>query len=62
MIDTPIHHRGGPLFFVLSLFPFFLFLLWLRRGEARTRPSGRLAVADLLRPQAQSTDPGVGDA
>jgi exosortase C (VPDSG-CTERM-specific) len=33
MIDTAIHHRGGPLFFVLSLGPFFLFLWWLRRNE-----------------------------
>jgi exosortase C (VPDSG-CTERM-specific) len=33
MIDSPIHRRGGPLFFVLSLVPFFLLLWWLRRGE-----------------------------
>ncbi|MEY4916909.1 MAG: hypothetical protein RL616_822 [Verrucomicrobiota bacterium] len=33
MIDSPIHHRGGPLFFVLSLVPFFLMLWWLRRSE-----------------------------
>lgn len=33
MIDSPIHHRGGPLFFVLSLAPFFLMLYWLRRSE-----------------------------
>jgi exosortase C (VPDSG-CTERM-specific) len=35
MIDSPIHHRGGPVFFVLSLIPFFLLLLWLQRGERR---------------------------
>jgi exosortase C (VPDSG-CTERM-specific) len=35
MLDTPLHHRGGPIFFALSLIPFFLFLWWLRRGEAR---------------------------
>jgi exosortase C (VPDSG-CTERM-specific) len=30
MIDSPIHHQGGPIFFVLSLIPFFLvlYLLW----------------------------------
>jgi exosortase C (VPDSG-CTERM-specific) len=28
MIDSPIHHRGGPLFFVLSLAPLFL-LAWM---------------------------------
>ena len=37
MIDSPIHHRGGPVFFALSLIPFFLLLLWLRRGELRRR-------------------------
>lgn len=44
MIDSPIHHRGGPLFFVLSLVPFFLMLWWLRRSElagekARQKPA-----------------------
>lgn len=38
MINSPIHHRGGPIFFALSLIPFFLLLLWLRRGEHRTVP------------------------
>ena len=33
MIHSIIHRRGGPLFFALSLVPFFLVLLWLRRGE-----------------------------
>jgi exosortase C (VPDSG-CTERM-specific) len=33
MIDSIIHRRGGPLFFVLSLGPLLLFLLWLRRQE-----------------------------
>jgi exosortase C (VPDSG-CTERM-specific) len=33
MIDTPIHHRGGPLFFALSLPPFLLFLYFLRKAE-----------------------------
>ncbi|MBE7502270.1 MAG: exosortase [Verrucomicrobiales bacterium] len=35
MIDSPIHHRGGPIFFVLSLIPFFLLLLWLRKSEGK---------------------------
>ena len=35
MIDSSIHHRGGPLFFVLSLVPLLLLLLWLRRQEMR---------------------------
>jgi len=33
VIHSVIHHRGGPLFFVLSLIPLFLLLLWLRRGD-----------------------------
>jgi exosortase C (VPDSG-CTERM-specific) len=41
MIDSPIHHRGGPLFFALSLVPLFLWLLILRRSDRRpTQPSG----------------------
>jgi exosortase C (VPDSG-CTERM-specific) len=35
MIDSAVHHRGGPIFFVLSLGPLLLLLWWLRRGEAR---------------------------
>jgi exosortase C (VPDSG-CTERM-specific) len=38
MIDSVIHHRGGPIFFVLSLVPLFLLITWLRRGD-RGRPS-----------------------
>ena len=33
MIGSPIHHHGGPLFFALSLIPFFLLLILLRRSE-----------------------------
>lgn len=33
-IHSPLHHRGGPIFFVLSLIPFLLLLYWLRRGDA----------------------------
>src|SRR5271165_399025 len=35
MIDSVIHHRGGPFFFALSLVPLFLLLWWLRRQEQR---------------------------
>jgi exosortase C (VPDSG-CTERM-specific) len=34
MINSVIHHRGGPLFFTLSLIPLFGLLWWLRWGEA----------------------------
>jgi exosortase C (VPDSG-CTERM-specific) len=33
MIDSPIHHRGGPIFFALSLVPLLLLAWWLRHGE-----------------------------
>jgi exosortase C (VPDSG-CTERM-specific) len=39
MIDSPIHHKGGPVFFALSLIPLLLLLWWLRRGE-RGRSAG----------------------
>jgi exosortase C (VPDSG-CTERM-specific) len=37
MIHSLIHRRGGPLFFTLSLIPFFLVLWWLRKGDVHTR-------------------------
>jgi len=33
MIDSPIHHRGGPIFFLLSLVAFLLTLFLLRKSE-----------------------------
>jgi hypothetical protein len=39
MINSPVHTRGGPIFFVLSLFPLLLFLWWLRRSEQRKKPA-----------------------
>jgi exosortase C (VPDSG-CTERM-specific) len=37
MIHSLIHRRGGPLFFILSLIPFFLVLWWMRKADVRTR-------------------------
>lgn len=37
MIDHPIHHRGGPIFFALSLIPFLALVWWLRRSERKTK-------------------------
>jgi exosortase/archaeosortase family protein len=34
MIESYIHRQGGPIFFVLSLVPLFLLLVWLKRQEA----------------------------
>ena len=39
-IDSPIHHKGGPIFFALSLLPFFLvlgLLRWLEGARASAR-------------------------
>jgi len=38
IIHSPIHHRGGPIFFALSLIPFFVLLLWLKKSERGTHP------------------------
>ncbi len=35
MIDSDLHHRGGPIFFALSLIPLFFLLWWFRRMEAQ---------------------------
>jgi len=39
MINSPIHHRGGPLFFAVSLLPLFLLLYYLRRSESKANPA-----------------------
>jgi len=39
MIDSPIHHRGGPLFFALSLVPLFILLWWFWHQEQRLNPA-----------------------
>jgi exosortase C (VPDSG-CTERM-specific) len=38
MIHSPIHRRGGPIFFVASLIPLFIVLWLLRRQELAARP------------------------
>ena len=40
LIDSPLHHRGGPIFFALSLIPFFVLLLILRKTEAKSAAPG----------------------
>ena len=39
MIDSYIHHHGGPIFFVLSLIPFFLLLRFLYRSDQGGKPA-----------------------
>jgi len=46
MANHWIHHQGGPVFFVLSLIPFFLILWLLRRGESRKAVRMSKAVSD----------------
>jgi exosortase C (VPDSG-CTERM-specific) len=41
MINSPIHRRGGPLFFALSLIPFFLLLIILKKSERAKEQSTR---------------------
>ncbi len=38
MADSVIHHRGGPLFFLLPLVPLTLLLWWFRHQEKRLKP------------------------
>jgi exosortase C (VPDSG-CTERM-specific) len=34
IIDGPLHHQGGPVFFALSLMPLFALLWWFRKSES----------------------------
>jgi exosortase C (VPDSG-CTERM-specific) len=40
MIDSWIHHHGGPLFFAVSLAPLFLLAAWFRHREMKTARLG----------------------
>lgn len=39
VLDSPLHHHGGPLFFAIFLVPFFLVMWWIRRLEMRSKLS-----------------------
>ena len=45
MINSPIHRRGGPLFFALSLIPLFILLVWLQKSE-RARDKSKLKTGE----------------
>jgi len=47
MIHSYIHHHGGPIFFALSLVPFFILLHYLRKIESRRiqSPQANISVA-----------------
>jgi exosortase/archaeosortase family protein len=36
MIDSPVHRKGGPMFFILSLLPLFFMLFLLFKSEKRS--------------------------
>jgi len=38
IIHGPLHHKGGPIFFALSLIPFFAILIYLRKTEKKSAP------------------------
>ncbi|MEI6395048.1 MAG: archaeosortase/exosortase family protein, partial [Verrucomicrobiota bacterium] len=42
MINSYIHRQGGPVFFALSLIPFFFLLLFLQRLGSRTNPKANV--------------------
>ena len=42
-LNSPLHHHGGPIFFLLSLPLLFLVLWWLRRGEMPVSSQARTA-------------------
>lgn len=52
MIESVIHRRGGPFFFVLSLIPFFALLLFLMRRERRQRVRSAAASSETNEPPA----------
>lgn len=45
MVDSPIHHKGGPIFFVLSLLPLGLLLVLLYKSE-RAREKAKLTTPE----------------
>lgn len=51
MIHSPVHRRGGPLFFALSLIPLFVLMAWLRANERRHALRG---PESLVNPSSES--------
>jgi exosortase C (VPDSG-CTERM-specific) len=45
MINSSIHHHGGPIFFVISLVPFFILLQYLRKLDRRMSAQSKTTAA-----------------
>jgi exosortase C (VPDSG-CTERM-specific) len=45
MINSPIHRRGGPIFFALSLIPFFFLLVFLRKRDSHPSKTPKTQTA-----------------
>jgi exosortase C (VPDSG-CTERM-specific) len=57
MLDSPLHHKGGPIFFVLSLIPFAFLLLLIHKFEKR-RPAVNPPFATPESPSLGRREPG----
>jgi exosortase C (VPDSG-CTERM-specific) len=44
VLDSPLHHQGGPVFFALSLLPFFAVVLWMNRRERKLRTGAKAGL------------------
>ena len=47
IINGPLHHHGGPLFFALSLVPLFALLWWFRRLEGGNKEGIKIALGPI---------------
>jgi exosortase C (VPDSG-CTERM-specific) len=57
MIDSAIHHRGGPIFFALSLIPFMGLVWLLMRGERKKTPKAPPSKELPTSPHSSSAHP-----
>jgi len=72
IIDSPLHHRGGPLFFAISLIPLLAVFAWFRKSEQKSlrnpaspdpgfRPPTHGATPPIPPSEPQRTAPLVSD-
>jgi exosortase C (VPDSG-CTERM-specific) len=58
MIHSFIHHRGGPIFFILSLIPLFAFLVLLRKREKRGQEHAKESERHPVQPRMDTDGHG----